>query len=54
MKIYWKKPKHDDSQAGHGFHRECHTFFFRRYEDEAKEESPEADVVGDSHAQDFF
>jgi hypothetical protein len=54
MKINWKNPKHDNSQPGHGFHRECHTFFFRRYEGKKKEESPEADVVGYSRSQDFF
>jgi hypothetical protein len=54
MKIHWKKPKYDNSQPGSGFHRECHVFFSRRYEDEAKKESPKADVVGDSHGQDFF
>jgi hypothetical protein len=54
MKIYREKPKQDNSQAGHGFRRERHAFFFRRYEDEAKEESPEADVGGDSRGQDFF
>ncbi len=54
MKIYWKKPKQNNSQTAHGFHRECHAFFFRRYEDEKKEKSPEVDVVGDSRGQDFF
>ena len=54
MKIDRKKPKHDNSQSGHGFHRECHAFFFRRNEDKKKEESPEADVVGDPCGQDFF
>ncbi len=54
MKIYWKKPKHNNSQAVHGFHRKCHAFFFRQYADEKKEKSPEVDVVGDSRGQDFF
>lgn len=49
MKIDRKKPKQDNSQTGHGFHRERHAFFFRHYEAEKKEERPETDVVGDSH-----
>jgi len=49
-----EEPKHDNSQSGHGFHRERHAFFFRRYEGEKKEESPEADVEGDPRVQGFF
>lgn len=54
MKIYREKPKHDNSQPGHRFRRECHAFFLRHYEGDKKEERPEEDVVGDSHGQDFF
>jgi len=54
MKIDRKKPQRDDSQAGHGFRRERHAFFFWHYEGEKKEESPEADVVDNPRGQDFF
>jgi hypothetical protein len=54
MKIYRKNPEQDNSQSGLGFHRECHAFFFGRYESDKKEKCPEGEVVGNSCSQDFL